>query len=248
MRCVSRSAGDEADRNDLSQYGAVSYGYFRDGWSTARELPKRLALDSASVCEIGAGANPLLAPRDGYLLVDIDRGELAKAGPGYATFEADICSPDFQPPGEFDLAFSLSTAEHVPDARQFHMNTRRLLRTGGVAVHFFPTLYAVPFVANRLLNDRLSEKILLTLDPKRTPDGNHAKFPAFYRWCRGPTRRQIARLESCGFAVEEYHGYFGHNYYRPLGLQPVMDKMSHWMIRHPSATLTSFALVVLRAT
>jgi SAM-dependent methyltransferase len=160
---------------------------------------------------------------------------------------ADLCSPEFVPPGTFDLVFSLSTAEHVRDARLFHTNVRRLLRDGGRAVHFFPTLYSLPFVVNRALPERLSEPLLRAVMSGREHDGSHGKIPARYEWCRGPSRRQIARLESCGFSIERYCGYFGHVYYRRLGLEPLMAHASSFLVRHPVPALTAFALVVLEA-
>ena len=42
-------------------------------------------------------------------------------------------------------------AEHVPDGYRFHSNLFELLKPGGVAFHFMPTLYSPPFVINRLL-------------------------------------------------------------------------------------------------
>lgn len=227
---------------------SVTYGYWRDGWELKRTLPERLAADAENVCEIGAGAFPLLPPRDGYSLLDVSPAELGKTDAGYVKIVTDICSPQFERPGIFDLVFSLSTAEHIADPRLFHLNTRRLLRRGAVAVHFFPTLYALPFVANRLLGEHLGEQILLKINPRRISSGPHAKFPAYYRWCRGPTRRQIRRLESCGFSVEQYYGYFGHSYYDPLGAGPLLEPVWRWLMRHPVPSLTSYALVVLRAT
>ncbi len=59
-----------------------------------------------SICELGGGANPVLTPerlaqrRLDYLLVDIDPRELAKAPAGYATLEADVCSPPRRWPGD----------------------------------------------------------------------------------------------------------------------------------------------------
>src|SRR2546425_921567 len=37
-----------------------------------------------------------------------------------------------------------------------------------------------------------------------------------YSWCRGPTGRQLRRIEALGFSVERYVGSFGHALYRRL--------------------------------
>ena len=51
----------------------------------------------------------------------------------------------------------------------------------------------------------------------------HAKFPAYYRWCRGPTHKQINRFISLGYDVVEYRGFFGHGYYNKI---KVLDKIN----------------------
>ena len=114
---------------------------------------------------------------------------------------------------------------------------------GGYAVHFFPTLWALPFVLNCVLAERLAKPVLLSIRPQHA----HSKFPAYYRWCRGPTRRQRERLESVGFQVERYDGYFGHSYYGAVGpLQAAENALAHALVRHPVPALTAYALVVLR--
>jgi SAM-dependent methyltransferase len=230
----------------VSEAAVIRYGTSRRGFADRAEVIRALAREADRICEVGAGANPLLDARPGYTLLDISEDELAKVGPGYDTAVADVCSPSFDPPGEFDLVFSLSTAEHVRDPRRFHENVRRLLRPGGLAVHHFPTLYALPFVVNRLLPQGVSERLLTTIDPRRGAEGNHGKFPAYYRWCRGPSRRQADRFAECGFVVEEYRGYFGHRYLERAGI-PTPNVWPRLMLRYPLPLATSFALVILRA-
>jgi 2-polyprenyl-3-methyl-5-hydroxy-6-metoxy-1,4-benzoquinol methylase len=205
------------------------------------------------VCELGGGAHPALSQefvaeqRLEYLVVDVSDEELAKAPAGYAKFMADAASPTFDPPGAYDLVFSISVAEHISRPDLFHRNVLRLLVPGGSAFHFFSTLYALPFVANRLLPEQITERVLRLVQPGREQTGGHGKFPALYRWCRGPTRRQIARFEHIGFHVEEYVGYFGHGYYtkvRPL--QAAQDRLESLLVRRPVPLLTSYASVLLR--
>ena len=101
---------------------------------------------------------------------------------------------------------------------------------------------------NRLLPDALSARLLTESGAtRRTREGRHAKFPSYYSWCRGPSSRQLARLESVGFVVERYTGFFGHGYYRNIGLLSRMQRrFTRLLLDHPVASLTSFALVVLR--
>ena len=138
-------------------------------------------------------------------------------------------------------------AEHVADARALHRSVYAALRPGGTALHTFPTLYEPAFMVNRVLPERVMEPLLRRVQPGREPEGEHAKFRAYYRWCRGPTRRQLRRLESVGFQVLDYVGYFGHGYFGPLKpLDRVEQALSHALVRRPLPALTSYATVTLR--
>jgi 2-polyprenyl-3-methyl-5-hydroxy-6-metoxy-1,4-benzoquinol methylase len=205
------------------------------------------------VCELGGGANPALSPSFvaqhdlDYLVMDISEDELAKAPGTYSKLVADVASPAFVPPADYDLAFSVTVAEHIEKPEIFHRNVFRLLAPEGRAFHFFSTLYALPFVANRLLPETVAERILNVVQPGREKAGAHGKFRAFYRWCRGPTRRQIARFERLGFEVEEYIGYFGHDYYaRVPPLRTIERRIESLLAQHPVPWLTSYASVLLK--
>ena len=129
-----------------------------------------------------------------------------------------------------------------------------MLRTGGKALHFFPTLHATPFVLNRFAPERMTERLLSWIQPHRNAAGAHGKFPAYYRWCRGPSRTQQKRFESLGYRVLEYKGYFGHSgtvtdgpgYWDRF---PPLCRMHEWMSRRlvslPNPLLTSYACVLL---
>jgi 2-polyprenyl-3-methyl-5-hydroxy-6-metoxy-1,4-benzoquinol methylase len=207
----------------------------------------------ARVLEVGAGANPLLddafvREHDlSYAILDIDHRELDKSASRVRRIQADIAAHDFRPHEAFDLVCSMDLAEHVTDPRAFHRNVFALLRPGGVAVHFFPTLYALPFVLNRLAPERLTRPLLLRLQPDRRERGLHPKFPAYYRWCRGPSRLQLRRFAGLGYEVERYVGYFGHGYYTSVGMLDRLEQAKAALLAgRPVAALTSYALVVLR--
>ena len=211
----------------------------------------------AHVCELGGGAQPALdlafmKQHDiDCLVVDISQSELDKAPDGYDKLVADVSSPSFQTgqyDGSYDLVFSRTVAEHVSDPARFHMNARRLLRKGGIAMHFFPTLWWPPFVLNRMLPETLSERLLLHFAPYREKSGIGGKFPAYYRWCRGPIPSQIERLSSVGFDVESCTAYFGEPTHAPGPvLRPLEQRWTALMLRRPSYLFTSYASYTLRA-
>lgn len=181
-----------------------------------------------------------------YHAVDISDAELRKAPRGYWTCSADFESRTFSFPYQYDFVFSISVAEHLRDPETFHRNILQVLKNGGTVFHFFSTLYALPFLVNRILPERISYSILRAVEPGRNPEGRRAKFKAYYRWCRGPTRRQIRRFEKIGYSVDSYVGFFGHGYYAKVRqVQFLEDALVRSLSNHPVSLLTSFAYVVL---
>jgi ubiquinone/menaquinone biosynthesis C-methylase UbiE len=203
------------------------------------------------VCDVGAGARPslpleMVAERElDYVLLDISEVELAKAPDRYAKVRADITAADFDAEEQFDLVVTRMVAEHIQRPDAFHANVNRLLVPNGTAFHFFATLYALPFVVNRFLPGAIGDDILTALRPVEAR--GRPKFRAYYRWCRGPTARQIRRFTRAGFDVEEYVGFFGHSYYGKLGpIQALENSLARLLVSRPVPLLTSFAYVVLR--
>jgi SAM-dependent methyltransferase len=231
----------------------VSFGRYEEAWQGYESLLWSLIDEHhlKVVCDIGGGAHPVL-PYDSicqrgidYTILDISADELGKAPLGLGKIVADIGEPDLHLPRQFDLVLTRMLAEHMRDGRVFHVNVRRALKPGGLAVHFFPTLYSAPFLVNRLATERLSGWLLDLVSPRDRFE--YGKFPAFYSWCRGPTRRMRSRFRGLGYDVLVYRGFFGHGYYRGI---PIIGRLharlSDFLLRHPVSALTSYAWLVLR--
>jgi hypothetical protein len=221
-----------------------------DLWGALRGV---LEAGATRVCDVGGGARPMLAlpqvERYGlhYVVTDVSDEQLQRAADGYRREQADILDSAAvgrlaRTHGPFDAVVSRWTAEHVRDGERFHHHVFELLRPGGTALHLFPTLYALPFLVNRVLPPALSSGVLFRTCPAR-----HAKFRPYYSWCRGPTQGQLARLRGVGFSIERYTGYFGHAFYRHIRPLAAAERaFTGVMVDHPVPALTSFALVVLR--
>ncbi len=226
------------------------------GWELAPEAVKKLLTEfhPRQILEIGAGANPTLpvayiqASGLEYTTNDISESELKKAPPGYQKLLLDLSSAALPGDllGRYDFIFSRMVNEHVKDGEHYYRNIYDMLTPGGVTTHWFSTMYALPFLINRLMPEVLTGMLLDVFAPRDRE--RHEKFRAYYSWSRGPSPRMIRRFERVGFRVLRYEGYFGHHYYtRRL---PWIDKMeikkATWLARHPQPWACSYAHVVLQ--
>ena len=233
----------------------VRYGLSKTALAEWMELVRRLASrpDVVEVGDVGGGAGPILGREEAhslglaYTVMDVSATELAKAPAGYRTVVADVAADGFTPDRRYDLVLSRFVAEHIERPSVFHRNVLRMLRPGGWATHYFPTLYAPPFLFNKLVPERVSDPLLHRLAEERDDAGPQGKFPAHYRWCRGPSRRQLERLRSTGFEVEDYAGFFGFGGYSPVrAVERLEDAFSALLVRRPVWWYTAYAYVLLR--
>lgn len=238
--------------------GRIRYGELSDfpGWTQAEcfisDLISRYG--SRHVLEIGSGANPTLSVKYIsqnqiiYTTSDLSSSELDKAHPIYRRLVIDFCGSLCQDViGKYDFIFSRMVNEHVADGRRYHENIFKTLTDGGIAVHCFSTLYALPFLVNRLLPEAVTSALLGFFLPRDLDQ--RGKFPARYSWSRGPTTKIIRHLENIGFEVIEYVGFFGHPYYRRRlsALHRLEAVKSAFLARYfPLPHLTSYAYVILR--
>jgi SAM-dependent methyltransferase len=235
--------------------GKVVYMDVDELWHSYEDVVVELARREGvrSVAELGGGANPIVGDSSKWgfvqerVAIDISAEELAKAGGGVATRVADLCQPIEDGHNQYDLVFSKFLCEHIPDPVAFHENCFKVLRPGGLAVHFFPTLHSLPVLVNHLIPEEQARSLVRVFQPARLDDPKQQKFPAYYRWCLGPSRRTASRYQSVGFEVERINATFGHGYYRripPLhALELLKAKLLH---RYPVPYLTSFVVVILR--
>lgn len=205
------------------------------------------AIDAATVCDVGGGWRPLFSRQDisrrgiDYTVLDVSREALLRTPAEYHTVCADICRPPRNLDGQFDVVFSMFVAEHVRHGAAMHRSIFDMLRPGGVAVHVFPTLYYPAFVANKILPEQLTHRIVHRLVQ------HEAKFPARYSWCFGPTRSMHRRLTAIGYEVLEYRPFYGTYYLNGVPvLRAIEERFSRWAAAQGSPYLTSFARLRLR--
>jgi len=200
-------------------------------WQNYKDEVAQLIAAKASpdIIEIGAGRSPLFSQLDlpanvhSYTISDISRRELELAPGPWNRACFDVCGDVRCHHGKFDVAFTRMLAEHVTDGYRFHANVFSLLKSGGVAFHFLPTLYSPPFVINKLLPEALSGWLLRALFAERNDDAI-PKFPARYSMCRGKSSRQMRRLRSIGYANVDVKTFYGHDYFSKIPLIRELDR------------------------
>lgn len=176
---------------------------------------------AAKILELGAGRWPSFRldemPRTiaSYTVNDISEHELSLLPDGYEKACFDVSGDAANFSDSYDVVFSRFLAEHVPDGVAMHRNVYRVLRPGGVAFHLIPTLYALPFVLNKLAPERLTTPLLKVLSPRRAIS---PKFPAHYSACYGSPARMTAMLREIGYQRVEVQTFYGHFYYEKIPL------------------------------
>jgi SAM-dependent methyltransferase len=234
-----------------------------DGWHswawdnypvTIRALSRAFGL--MHWCEIGGGRDPAFLRSEierlgvRYTINDISQTELDAAPDFYAKARFDVASPreKMQSRAEaFDLMFSRMVFEHVHDVAAAWRNIHLLLKPGGVALAFFPTLYAPPFLINHLMPETLSRAIVHALYPARRTGGDDPKFPARYDWCFGSGAKLGPLLEKTGFSEHLVVPFWGTDYFaRMPGLRQLDNGISRLSRAVDARLLTSHAYVLVR--
>ncbi|MGI9303179.1 MAG: methyltransferase domain-containing protein [Gammaproteobacteria bacterium] len=222
-------------------------------WANYKAEVERLIVSKSrpDIIEIGAGRNPLFSELDlpenvgSYTLGDISRKELDLAPRLWNKSCFDICGDVSSVTARFDVAFTRMLAEHVPDGYRFHSNVFSLLKPGGVAIHFMPTLFSPPFVINKVLPDRLSRKILSAFFSNRN-DEEIPKFPAHYSMCYGKSARLIKRYRSIGYTGVDVRTFYGHGYFSKIPiLRELDDTMTNLAHKWSWTLFGAYAFVTL---
>lgn len=208
------------------------------------------------LCEIGGGRDPGFLPDDpktrGLSLTvnDIDQIELDLAPAGLKKARFDIAGDMSElaaRPGSYDLMFSRMVFEHVADVERAWTNIHTLLRPGGVALAFNPTLWAPVFALNHLIPESLSRRIVHALFPNRRDGGGDPKFPAHYDWCFGSEAKLRPMLARAGFSDVCIQPFWGHGYFdRMPGLRQLDHVFNAASARLNARLFTTYAFVVVR--
>jgi hypothetical protein len=227
---------------DISKHWQTGFDDYEKGLNDLMS-----SYDQPDVLELGGGRRPMFELKDfpanlgSYTVNDISQTELDELPAGYETACFDVCGDASAFRGRYDIVFSRFLAEHVPDGFAMHKNIWDVLKPGGVSIHLIPTLFASPFVINRLFPERMTSRALLLFYPWR----KGGKFPALYSMCRGGTPSMYAKFKSIGYAKTEIGNYYGHFYYDRIPVLRELDGfISSVAARRNWAAYTSYAVIV----
>lgn len=173
------------DRNtDWSQAVNRAWPYRMHGiWDA---YARRVAVEvngrtDAVVMDVGAGREtpfaPLLTQRAHIIGVDLLAEDMNENRDLDERVVADVGGEGLPSSRAVDVVCSRMVLEHLEDVEEFVKCVYAALKPGGVTIHLFAGRYAPFALANRLLPDALSKRVLYALKPSSVDVGG---FPAHY--------------------------------------------------------------------
>lgn len=199
------------------------------------------------ILDVGGGQFPFLAPEEipenaEYVVCDISQRQLDKCPSSYPhKFCFDICGELPGDIGKFDVTFSKMLAEHVESGERLYRNLYDLLNPDGICLNHHPTLFAVPFVINKLVPHAIAKRLVHLVFPTRKR--NDSVFPAHYSWCTGLESVELPRRRKIGFSEVGVIHQYKHRYWRPFPIIREVFGLMHKISRGLRLNLfSSFAV------
>jgi SAM-dependent methyltransferase len=227
------------------------------GWDNYTRVIRHLAATYGArrLLEIGGGRSPHFAPAEladmGVELTvnDISANELVRLPVVYRTACFDVAgdlSKSGVQPNTYDLAFSKMVFEHVEDGERAWRNLHEILAPGGVGIAFLPTLFALPFVLNKLLPDAIAERLIKLVNNERN-DETSPVFPARYSKSYAIERWLRPMFGKIGYRDVMIVPFYGHVYYRRFPIVRDIHAQFTKLARAKDWRLfTSYAYIVVR--
>jgi SAM-dependent methyltransferase len=229
-----------------------------DDWASNEYKTTTIALARTygltRLLEIGGGRHPLFtleeAKANGFEMTinDISSVELENMKtPGFKTACFDIAGDVSAVKKEsFDLIYSHMVFEHVADVEHAWKNVYELLAPGGVAVAYYPALYAMPFIINKLVPESLSSRLVQFLYREREQN-DKPKFPAYYDYCYGIASRVEPMLRRVGFRDAAVLPFYGHHYYDRIPVARQIGALVTRLAKRSNFTpLAAYAYAIVR--
>lgn len=200
------------------------------------------------IVEIGGGANPCLTCEQvqnfRYIVIDIDSIELLKAkGDFFEKICIDITKDNIGI--KCDMIITNMLLEHILNPKEFHKACFEMLKDNGTAIHFFATKFSPASIMNLILPQSWSRQLLYAIQKRKWE--TEGKYPAYYRWCTGPTKKQMLHFQSLRYEIELYNGYLGSGYLKNITFFNILEKCyNYFFVNYKSPNLCSNAIVILQ--
>jgi SAM-dependent methyltransferase len=252
---LARVRSDRALADVFAELGVEHSDHW--GWDNYTRVIRHLAgaYQARRLLEIGGGRSPHFAPNEladmGVELTvnDISANELVRLPSVYRTACFDVAG-DLSRSGvqknTYDLAFSKMVFEHVKDGERAWRNVHEILAPGGVGIAFLPTLFAFPFVLNKLLPDSIAERLIKLVNNERN-DETSPVFPARYSKSHTIERWLRPMFDKIGYRDVMVVPFYGHVYYRRFPIVRDIHAQFTKLARARDWRLfTSYAYIVVR--
>jgi len=111
-----------------------------------------------------------------------------------------------------DLVVSRCVLEHLENVEAFLTEMKRVLKPRARFVHLFACKFSPSGVLNRLVGERVTQRLLALFRPEQVEPGG---FRAYYDRCYPSAMQQMLRRQGlevgevrCGYFQSEYYGFF----------------------------------------
>lgn len=154
------------------------------------------------IMEIGGGDRPLNIRKVNGL-------DIAKIDNPSNLYKCYYCqSVEDTIPGKYDLIYSMTLLEHVPNNIKSVVNIYDALNTGGKTVHYIPSKFHPYSLLLRLIGPKLQFLLIRLLRPDAI---GVSGYPAFFNYCSPIQMEEL--FKSTGFKNVEIWPYYRANDY-----------------------------------
>ncbi len=222
---------------------AKTYSFNTAYDSYYNEIQKSI-LSKIEILEIGGGAHPSVTNRENisYTIIDPDLKELEKAPDDI--LKLNLSLEDLNSEKKYDLILTKMVLEHVENPKAFHRKVFEILKPTGRAIHFFACRHSLPSFVNRILPERIGDKILKIVGNRDLKDS--PKYPAHYQKTKGYSNSQINFFTGLEFKVVKYYSFVGHKYFNKIPVLRFLERQyTKILFQFDLRSLSTVALVVL---
>ena len=161
--------------------------------------------NSKNLMEIGGADRPLDLTKSS--IVDgLDIAKIENAKKLYNNYYRQSVEEVF--PGGYDLIYSMTLLEHVPDNQKSIKNIYNALNNSGKTVHYIPSKFHPYSLILRLVGPKFQVFFIRWLRPEALEVSG---YPSFFNCC-SPNQME-ALFESVGFEKVEIHPFYRANDY-----------------------------------